>query len=167
MPYKDPEKRRKQARRYYARRKNDPDFKKQLKDITNRYRERHLDEIRERDRITKRKFRRAHPEKNSHIVEKFKQTHPGYFAKKEAEYRKKYPERQKESNRRSHQKHKDCFLQHTLASIGGGLADRSDSLLFLFQKSQEREYSEDFFSKDPEKQHPGIGKGGASFFQME
>ena len=105
MPYKDPEKGRAYARRYYARRKNEPDFKIQLKDIAKRYRERHLEQVRESDKLRKRKARAKNPEKSREANRRF--CHK-YRDKIRSEASQRYwlnPEKVRGSNRKSYQKH--------------------------------------------------------------
>lgn len=72
--------------------------------------------MRERDKLRKRLWREKNPEKEKEIKNRFESNHPGYFAKKMAEYRKKDPEKFRQSNRECYKVHRKERRQKLLQS---------------------------------------------------
>jgi len=118
MAYSNLEKERRQQREHCQLHKNDLDFKKKSKENYLRYRKRHLEELREKDKLRKRLDREKNPEKTKEITERFKTKHPDYFAKKMADARKKDPERYREQSREYAKMHSKENYQKLLQRWG-------------------------------------------------
>jgi len=99
MAYSNLKQKRRLQREYYQLNKNDSNFKEKSKENYLRYRKRHFEEIREKDKLRHRLYREKNPEKNKENSERFKVKNLHYFAKKMAEARKKNPEKYREQCR--------------------------------------------------------------------